>query len=303
MALIGIWAFWLPPQPGSDEFRDFVVSQGQGSVIIAHTLESEGFIRSEVAFAAYINVRGLTRELKAGTYRLSPSMTVPQIADIIVGGKGISNDIEVTIPEGENIWEIDKILVAANLVTRAGSFAAAYRGREGTLFPETYRFAKDATAADIAARMSAEFSERAGTYTDAQVIIASIIEKEAKESDDMALVSGIIAKRLSLGMPLQVDATVAYGWCLRTMRAGTDCDVTQAPIATEIKVDGPYNTYTRKGLPAGPISNPGLASLEAAKKPKTSDYLYYLSTRDGSEVIYSKTLSEHLQNRKKYLGF
>jgi UPF0755 protein len=303
VALLVVWVFWLPPQIGSNELRDFVVSQGQGSVLVAHALEDQGFIRSEVAFAMYVNIRGMTRELKAGIYRLSPSMTIPRIADIIVGGKGISDDIEVTIPEGENVWEIDTILVAAHLLTREGVFSAGYRTHEGRLFPETYRFDKAATPSDIVERMSREFASRASAYTNEHVIIASIIEKEAKEPADMALVSGVIAKRLSIGMPLQVDATVGYGWCLRTMRQGTNCDVTQAPIGTEIKVDGPYNTYTRKGLPVGPISNPGLASLEAAAHPKTSDYLYYLSTRDGSQVIYSKTLAEHLQNRQKYLGF
>jgi len=106
-------------------------------------------------------------------------------------------------------------------------------------------------------------------------------------------------------MLLQIDATVAYGWCLRRwlpMSSTANCDVTQAPIALEIKTDGPYNTYTRPGLPEGPIGNPGLQALEAAKHPKASDYLYYLSTRDGSDIIFSKTLDEHLKNRAKYLG-
>ena len=121
----------------------------------------------------------------------------------------------------------------------------------------------------------------------------------------MALVSGIIQKRLQLKMPLQIDATVAYGWCLRRwlpMSNNRTCDVTQAPIATELKVDGPYNTYARVGLPPAPISNPGLQALEAAAHPKTSSYLYYLSTRDGSQIIYAKTAAEQQANRAKYLG-
>jgi UPF0755 protein len=129
-----------------------------------------------------------------------------------------------------------------------------------------------------------------------------MLEKEAKTSHDMALVAGIIYKRMEIGMLLQIDATVAYGWCLRSAGLGRDCDVTQAPIALELGIDGPYNTYLRAGLPAGPISNPGIQALEAAANPSTSDYLFYLSTRDGSRIIYAETHEEHLQNRREHLG-
>ena len=106
-------------------------------------------------------------------------------------------------------------------------------------------------------------------------------------------------------MPLQIDATVIYGACRRKMaeiKFTKNCEVTFQGPAIEIKIDGPYNTYTRKGLPPGPISNPGLKAIEAALNPTASNYLYYLSTRDGSQMIYSKTAGEHVANRRKYLG-
>lgn len=301
---------WLPPEPGATRTVQFPVQSGQGTITIAKGLKSAGLIRSENAFVLYTQLVGVQSSLKAGTYVLSPGMTVPEIAAAIAGGKGLSEDIEVTVPEGVNIWEIDHILSATKLPVTSGQFAATYRAQDGRFFPETYRFRKDADIAAVAVRMQEEFRDRAGSATSEQLIIASILGKEAKSADDMALVSGIIAKRIKLGMPLQVDATVAYGWCLRlpagkagTLKAGKLCDVTQAPLATEVKVDGPYNTYTRKGLPPGPISNPGLQALDAAAHPKDSPYLYYLSPRDGSTLIFAKTLDEHLRNRLKYLGF
>jgi UPF0755 protein len=150
--------------------------------------------------------------------------------------------------------------------------------------------------------MERNFIEKTGVRSDMQIITASMLEKEAKTPEDMAMVAGIMKQRMDIGMRLQIDATVGYGWCLR-IAPNRPCDVTQAPIATEIKVDGAYNTYTRVGLPLGPISNPGEQALSAAANPKVSEYFYYLSTRDGSQIIYSKTLDEHLRNRAKYLGF
>ena len=104
-------------------------------------------------------------------------------------------------------------------------------------------------------------------------------------------------------MPLQLDATVAYGACLRRFLINEkNCDVTQIGVANEIKIDSAYNTYTRAELPRGPISNPGMAAIRAAKNPKSSDYLYYLSAKDGT-TIFAKTSAEHEANRRKYLGY
>lgn len=127
-----------------------------------------------------------------------------------------------------------------------------------------------------------------------------MIEKEVRNERDMRLVSGIIRKRIKIGKPLQLDATVSYGVCLPKWEDGKYCDVSLANIVDNIPRESAYNTYKRKGLPAGPISNPGLDSLKAALNPEKSDYLYYLNTRDGT-TIFSKTASEHEANRRKYI--
>ena len=292
--------------------RTFTVQPGWGGGRIASELKRAGLIRWAPAFVIITSWTDTGDNLKAGTYALSPDMSTREIIRMLAAGEALTSDITVTIPEGMNVWEIDELLYAQRLIVQ-GSFARQYRDREGTLYPDTYRFAAEVASSStafsnagvFAESFIAQFDRKAARYTEEQIVIASMLEKEAKSAQDMALVSGIIAQRRTLGMPLQLDATVAYGWCLRRwlpMSSTANCDVTQAPIATELKVDGPYNTYARTGLPEGPISNPGLKALEAAKNPTASDYLYYLSSRDGSQIIYSKTLSEHLKNRSKYLG-
>lgn len=303
----------LSPLSASSEKQEFTVQPGWGGARIATELQDAGLIRSSLAMVIVTNYTNTGDSLKAGTYLLSPSMSTSEIVRAIAAGEALSSDIVITIPEGMNVWEIDALLQRQKLIV-PGSFARTWQGKEGMLFPDTYRFGKDiASASDrfsnaqaIGDALREAFISRTERYTNDQIIIASILEKEAKTPEDMQLVSGIIARRMKLGMPLQIDATVGYGWCLRRwlpMSSTANCDVTQAPIATEIKVDGPYNTYARMGLPVAPISNPGLRALGAAAHPKTSDYLFYLSTRDGSQLIYSKTLAEHLRNRSKYLGF
>ena len=306
----GPWA--SAPVAPNGEPRLFTVQQGWGGSRIASELKSAGLIRSAPIFILITNLTSTGDSLQAGTYSLSPRMTTTQIVNILARGDSQSDDVTLTIPEGMNVWEIDALLAARHL-TLVGSFARQFYTEEGSLFPDTYRI--DAavasasltykSAAHYAQLMRAGFMRRASDFTREQVIIASMVEKEAKTSDDMRLVAGIIAQRRKIGMPLQIDATVGYGWCLARWlptSSTKNCDVTQAPIALEIKKDGPYNTYMRLGLPVGPISNPGLVALEAAAHPTPSEYLYYLSTRDGSQIIYSKTLAEHNANRTKYLG-
>jgi len=298
-----LYGIYVPVGDASAEPVTVSIRPGYGVSRIASSLKDAGLIRSTWLFVAYVLAAGQEKDLQAGTYVLSPNSSLAALAETIAQGKAEPTDITVTIKEGMNVWEIDDALAEAKLIGRQGAFATKYRSSEGMLFPETYRFAPDASITDIGTRLLKTFLERSGRPSPEQVIKASILEKEAKTKEDMRMVAGIIERRLREGIALQIDASVAYGWCLRTIVKGSDCDVTQAPIASEIKVDGPYNTYTRRGLPEGPISNPGRIALWAAANPLPSDFLYYLSTRDGSQIIYSKTLQEHLLNRRKYLGF
>ena len=310
-----IYLVYAPIVRGDSGPVEVNIESGDGLKVVAKKLYDLGLIRSESHLVLYVKVRGDEDGLKAGRYLFSKSMNIPSIVLSIVSGDSETEDIEVTIPEGFNIWEIDKKLVQSGLISE-GEFSSKYYQEEGYLFPDTYRLnSRDGVKIDLRElreKMKINFEKKIfGTYKSltendgSYLVIASILEKEAKTEDDMRLVSGIIYKRLELGMPLQIDAAVIYGACRREaakLNFIKNCDVTFQGPAIEIKIDGPYNTYIQKGLPPAPISNPGLIAIRSALNPQSSDYLFYLSTRDGSQMIYSTTSAEHGANRRKYLG-
>ncbi len=301
---VGIWVLFmlLARSPGSIRVVDIVVAPGATMRQVATQMHEKELIRSVWVTLVYAQVRGLDSSIQAGIYELTPSMSVFELIDRMVSGDARSTDISITIPEGLNVWEIDARLRSGGMTWRLGAFAQGALAYEGQLFPETYRLSPDATVEEVIDIMRKEGARRMEGYSQQDVIIASLLEKEAKTLSDMKLVAGIIAKRMEIGMLLQLDASVAYGWCRRVAAPGRLCDVTRAPLISEIPKDGPYNVYARPGLPVGPIGNPGLSALEAATHPTASDYLYYLSTRDGSRIIFSKTLQEHNANRRQHLG-
>ncbi len=276
-------------------------------------LKQAGVIRSTRMFLWYVRARGWTDHLEAGDYLVPAGVSMEEVARLIA--KGIThNDVTVVIPEGYNIWQIDERLADVKLVTR-GQFAATYYPREGHLFPDTYRFRKGSTMAEIEKKMEDNFNIRnvvllgplSEEARDRIITIASIIEKESLRGPSMQLVAGVIENRVKRGMPLQIDATVSYGSCLRkflvSVAAGSpkNCFVNLEAVGKEIHIDTPFNSYTRKGYPPHPISNPGAAALYAVLNPK-GDYLFYLSTRDGRQMIFAHTGAEHEANRRKYLG-
>lgn len=301
---VGLWVLFvlLARSPGSTQVVDIVVAPGATMRQVAIQMYDKELIRSVWITLVYAQVRGIDSSIQAGIYELSPGMSVFELLNRMVSGDARSTDISITVPEGLNAWEIDGRLRAGGMKWRAGAFAQQALAYEGSLFPETYRLSPDATVEEVIDVMRQEGFKRMAGYTSRDIIIASLLEKEAKALADMKLVAGIIAKRMEIGMLLQLDASVAYGWCRRITAPGRLCDVTQAPLISEIPKDGAYNIYARPGLPVGPIGNPGSRALEAATHPTASDYLYYLSTRDGSRIIFSKTLEEHNANRRKYLG-
>ncbi len=312
VAVIVLWLGWVifVPTSAMETSQHLHVGSGQSLTSISALLKEQGLVRSSIVFRFYVSALGRERNLKAGDYTIPAGSTLNDIAFQIAGGNGSSTDISVFIPEGSNIWEIDKRLADAQLAAE-GQFASAYGSREGYLFPDTYLFKPGSLLGEIEQKMELNGQDKTQELIgglsvparDRILVIASIIEKEARTEPDMLLVSGVIANRLKRKMPLEIDATVSYGACLRQFSAKPtlDCQVNLVAVGAEIHVDSPYNTYTRAGLPPHPISNPGLTSINAALNPK-GDYLYYLSTRDGSQTIFEKTAAEHEADRQKYLG-
>ncbi len=231
----------------------------------------------------------------------------------IISQPVVSNEVTITIPEGFNLKQIEDRLIEANLAERnelinfkfskdvplilAGKPESA--SLEGYLFPDTYRFFKAAELSDIVSKMVSNLNSKLtpdlqtaiknSPYSFYEILtMASLIEKEVPKDSDRPIVAGVLWKRLKAGMPLQVDATLVYITGRNEIR---DADK---------KINSLYNTYLYRGLPEGPISNPGLSAIKSALFPKASPYWYYLSAKDDA-TIFSKTLEEHNRNRAIYL--
>ncbi len=307
----------------------FEIDAGQGFRAVADRLAAAHLIRSATAFDAYAFITGRTGAVKPGLYRLDPTMTDAAILAAITGGG--ANEATVTIPEGSNIFQIDAILGRA-LVIKPGALIAlqgsgADGDLEGTLFPDTYNFYTDSSAAAVVKTMQANFIAKAAPVLAAAgegpadavpapgspawrtLVIASILENEVRTQTDQELVAGILLKRLKAAMPLDIDATVAYANLMAEYASSTaPSGVSVAPSSSllvpsslDFKIKSPYNTYLYEGLPPGPIGNPGVSAITAALHPQSSPYWYYLSDPSTGETIFAKTLDEQTSNRVKYL--
>jgi len=300
----GVFIVWMPVQRGDTTRIEVTIEKGQGLYDIATVLKNGGLIRSKYAFVLYVSLQNTAGNLQAGRYQFTRGMNISSITYRLVEGLAESDDLKLVITEGSNVWDIDEHIAEMGLAP-VGAFAKVYYLREGKLFPDTYRIKKDTPLSEVYATLLDTYAKKSSNPDILALITASILEKEAKKSDDMRMIADIIQRRLGRGMLLQIDATVGYGWCLRTSLANNfskSCDVSQAPIRQEIEIDGAFNSYIKYGLPPRPISNPGRIAIDAAKNPLPNDYFFYLSTRDGSELIYAKTLQEHERNRRRYLG-
>jgi UPF0755 protein len=287
----------------------FHVNAGDGFRQVAQNLYAAHLIRSPLAFEIFSLVDGHAFALKPGWYRLKPSMDTPQIVTAFFNGG--AEEATVVIPEGSNMYDIDRILSNA-LVIRPGAlidFATAHN-LEGRLFPDTYQFYTNDNVAAAAKEMTDDFNAKAmpllaadpatasAANEEQTLIIASIVQKEVPSQSDEELVAGIILKRLAAGMPLDIDATICYA---KLLAAPTSTAHACALSVLDFKINSPYNTYLYKGLPPGPIGNPGTSAITAALHPQSSPYFYYLSDPATGKTIFAKTLDEQNQNRVKYL--
>jgi UPF0755 protein len=288
--------------------ENFKVEEKATAGEIGRDLHDAGLIRSARAFAIYCRLSGVSSRLHSGMYRFSPAMTVPEIATALAEGK--ISAIRLTIPEGWTIRQIAEHLERLHFCKAADFIAAArpyaVKGKvsfrppavdtlEGYLFPATYVFNFGLPLEDAVTQMAREFDteflsrnldevKRSGLTLQQIVTLASLVEREARLDEERPIIAGVLMNRLRTGMKLQCDATVQYALPEHKSRLTYD----------DLKVQSPYNTYLHKGLPPGPIANPGLASLEAALRPARTPYLYYVAKGDGGH-IFTKTYEEHLK--------
>lgn len=275
----------MPRDFNSNKETIFRVEKGWGSGDTAFNLEKDGLIWGSSFFRVYVFFLGMTGKLQAGSYFLSPSMNIHQIAKKISSGD-IAKTM-ITIPEGftaEKIYQKLKNITDADL--------PELKNNEGYLFPDTYEIPYGMEQSQIIKIMRDNLDKKTADLkiTPEIIIMASILEREVQTKEDGEIVSGIFWKRLKSGIPLESCATIAYIKGVDQWRYSYE----------DTRIESPYNTYLHFGLPPGSISNPGLKSIEAASHPKESPYWYYLSTPEG-KTIFSRTLEEHNIAKVKYL--
>lgn len=308
----GGWWAWRtlhePAMPGAPG-TVVVVPAGESFRAVTARLRDAGIIAHPWLLRAYARMTGLDRSVRCGEFRfdapLSPIAVLAMLQSPADGAR------QVTIPEGFTAEQIAGALEESGYggrdVFRCAMDDPALllelrlpaSGVEGFLFPDTYAFEPTTPPADIVRAMVERFRtqvadlaarrEAAGLSEAAMVTLASVIEKETGQADERAVISGVFHNRLRLGMPLQSDPTVLYG------RGDVRGPLTRA----DLLAPQPYNTYVHRGLPPGPIANPGRAALEAAVAPADTPAIFFVSRNDGSHV-FSVTLDEHNRNVRRF---
>jgi UPF0755 protein len=309
-ALYTSYQLGLRPAGSSTAPVVFKVQTGQNAQTVATNLKSAGLIRDRNAFITYVNLHGLRPNLKTGVYSFKPSMSAAQIAKAIASGNTVTR--RLVVPEGYTLKQIET--AAAGLGISKASFQAALAkphaqgslaskpadvSPEGYLFPDSYEVSPDTTASQLVSTMLTTFGNRVGqTYVQAfaaegltlhqGLTLASIVEREVNIAADRPIVAQVFLKRYKTGQPLGSDVTAQYA-----------ADLLGVPFSVD--VNSPYNTRRFAGLPPGPICNPGLSSLDAVASPAHTDYLYFLSGKDG-KTHFAKTYAGHQQNIALYLN-
>jgi len=314
------------PANKETEAKIFIIEKGQSVKEIASNLKKENLIKYPSAFFFYTAFSGNYSKIQAGEYLLSSQMNIYGIVNLF--SKGETAKENLTIIEGWDLRDINKYLTDKGITTKDELYSLTgtpikeesnqniknltekfdflkdkpkNMSLEGYLFPDTYYFDKNDTLETIVDKILSNFDEKLTDELKNEikkqkktifevVTMASMIEKEVKTLEDKKIVSGILWKRMSSGMRLQVDATILYAENKEGLKIYTK----------DTQINSPYNTYRVDGLPLGPISSPGMDSIIAAIYPTKTSFYYYLSTPEG-KTIFSKTLEEHNYNKNKYL--
>ena len=285
------------PGPAKDDIT-VVLARGMGLNPIGNLLERTGVIDSALFFGFWVRTAGQPGALRAGEYRFPARVSGAEVARMLAKGDTLKR--KLTISEGLGVAAVRALLAAAEGLVGALESDIP----EGSLLPETYLYEWGDTRADLVARMMAAMAEVtaelwAGRPPDLAletlaeaIILASIVEKETGLPEERPLVAGVFLNRLARGMRLQSDPTVAYGLSLRG-------DFERALTRADLETDHPFNTYVIRGLPPGPIANPGRAAIEAVLHPLATDFLYFVADGQGGHA-FAVTLEEHNRNVARY---
>lgn len=294
---------------------------------VSDILKEKSLINSTTFFKVHARLLNVDRTIKAGRYQIPPHQSPTQILTFLT--QESNGEISITIPEGFTIYEIDEKLALDGFINPGTFIAGAQnpseelkekypfiekaRSLEGFLFPDTYLvFAQGFMPDSLIEKMLDNFKKKvidSNVFNGAKdysltekrsayeiLIMASLLEKEVRISEDFTIVSGLLWKRIAHEWPLQVDASVLYE---RELQAGS-ANVSRRLTRTDLQKDSPYNTYTQLGLPPGPIDNPGMRSIKAAANPQDSEYWFYITDPQGN-AHYARTNEEHEKNKTLFL--
>ncbi len=275
------------------EKENMIIRQTQKSFKLAIMLKNGGYIRSEWLFLRILG----NQDIPPGGYFISKNMGIFEMAKTF---RTQPSEIWITIQEGMRKEEI------ADLLAKSFSWDSEKKkefltlSKEGYLFPDTFLIKKNMSAEKIIGILEGEFQKKTdGLFSQNEnenidrLVVASLVQREARNPEEMAIIAGIIKNRLDKKMPLQIDASVQYA-------QGTEQEWWPVITQEDYKLDSPYNTYKNKGLPPSPICNPGLDALKAASLPSQNSYLFYLHDRQGN-IHYASTLEEHNANFQQYI--
>lgn len=276
------------------------IKDRSSSIQATYAFGEKHLVRSTLLLHMMIKVLGGEYSVKAGDYLFEKPQTVWKVAWRVTHGEYGFTPRKVTLPEGLSNTEMASVLQAKLINFDSAEFLNLASSSEGYLFPDTYLLMPTAKPDFIIKLMTETFDKRI-LDIDQQIVafnkplkdivtMASIIEEEANDEKSRKIVSGILWKRLKLGMPLQVDSSFKY----------INGKTTETLTKEDLKIDSPYNSYKYKGLPPTPITNPGIEALTAAVLPIDTPYLYFLTGTDG-KMYYAKTYTEHMALKAKYL--
>lgn len=305
--------------PEDNKTRILLIQKGDSAVTVGKRLEEKGIISKASYFSDYLDDQDLENKILAGRFEVSPAMPITHIASIVTDAKQAKNYI--TIPEGFTVKKIDERLSDQEII-KSGDFIAAVKKfdrwqnfsflpkqdmigsmipLEGFLFPDTYKIdAGNFSADDLIDQMLTNFQKKITNDITNQlstknislyelITVASMLEREVRHADDLAIVSGIIWKRANSGWFLNIDATLLY-------------DLNRQNLTkSDLQQDSPYNTYTRKGLPPGPIGNPGIKTILAALHPEKTSHWFYITDPKTGKAIFADTNDQQNRNRAIYL--
>ena len=304
LLIIVVGIFWYNSQfsapQGSALNERFVVSISDTQTQIVSNLKTQGFIKSEWGFGEVLKIKGWENKIQPGAYQVSKNMDAWQLAVILTKQP---YQKWVVIPEGLRKEQVADILQQQLNLSDSEKQNFLNDAKEGYLFPDTYLLDSDYTGQQIAERMMSQFNTKAADVfnsatkanirNDTLVILASLIQREAANDQEMPTIAGVMWNRLTQNMPLQIDASVQYA-------LGKEGDWWPKITPADYQIDSPYNTYTNKGKPVAPICSPGLAAMNAVVNSQSSDYLYYIHD-DSGQIHLAKTYQEQLDNINKYL--